>query len=67
MYFSLLCAWLSFFLRPVVASVLWFISLDYVNIMKQTEGHSKTNVFGEAVPEKDSDEVLFQQALRGEF
>lgn len=60
MYFSLLCAWLSFFLRPVIASVLWFISLDYVHIMKQTEGHStKTNVLGVAAPEKDSDEALF--------
>jgi hypothetical protein len=67
MYFSLFCAWLSFFLRPVVASILWFISLDYVHIMKHVEGHSKVSILGAAVPEKDSDEALFQQALRGEF
>jgi hypothetical protein len=34
MYFSLLCCWLSFFLRPIVVGILWFISHDFANLIK---------------------------------
>jgi len=43
LYFSLLCCWISFFLRPVIFGILWYDSHNFLKIIKGDRGaHGQT-------------------------
>ena len=58
LYFSLLCCWISFVLRPFIALILWYCSHDFIKIIKGDRGQHGGNSTSHT-PDQDDDEHIF--------